>query len=429
MKRKIIFSYTSLLVSACLFTSPTADATPIGIPKGNISQSQGKIIPKSKQIHGATVTSFGSKYNNNLKGPKDPFKANTIKQESTAIINKRTDGITKFDTQMRSYSSIEDGHSNMVYSLNLDKLLAPEKENSKATISRDTDLTNTSKSKQDHGNDHDALITGVNEGLDSELIKATENGNLLLVEDLINQGGNIQAMNNRRETPLFIAVKNGYKDITRLLITKGANINEKCDSRKWTPIYFTRDIETFTLLLNSGADVNITDDYNWTPLHYAALQAGLYPSQASLKLEEIKLLLKAGANVSAKTYHEYRVSGSTALHLLNPRPDTIHYSGFFQTVLASFVNPEYTNTIKNHHHITTEIAKLLIANGANVNTRDIDNLTPLYYASGEGNEEFVKLLLDKGADADSEAISDALRVVKNYKVKKRLTTALRNKSH
>ena len=55
---------------------------------------------------------------------------------------------------------------------------------------------------------------------------------------------------------------------------------------------------------------------------------------------------------------------------------------------------------KNGH---LETAKLLIANGADVNNRgeDEDKFTPLIYASKNGHPEVVKLLINKGADVNA----------------------------
>jgi hypothetical protein len=45
-----------------------------------------------------------------------------------------------------------------------------------------------------------------------------------------------------------------------------------------------------------------------------------------------------------------------------------------------------------------EIARLLIARGANVNARNVSGATPLHDAAAGGSAEMVKLLLEKGAD-------------------------------
>ena len=51
-----------------------------------------------------------------------------------------------------------------------------------------------------------------------------------------------------------------------------------------------------------------------------------------------------------------------------------------------------------------EIAELLIAKGADVNTKDEEESTPLHYAASQGfaHEEIAELLIDKGADVNAK---------------------------
>ena len=50
-----------------------------------------------------------------------------------------------------------------------------------------------------------------------------------------------------------------------------------------------------------------------------------------------------------------------------------------------------------------EIAKLLIAEGGNVNEKDNNRRTPLHRAANQGHTEIVELLIAKGADVNAIA--------------------------
>eukprot|EP00919_Chromeraceae_sp_WS-2016_P076936 GHVR01182052.1.p1 GENE.GHVR01182052.1~~GHVR01182052.1.p1 ORF type:complete len:116 (+),score=15.91 GHVR01182052.1:30-377(+) len=50
----------------------------------------------------------------------------------------------------------------------------------------------------------------------------------------------------------------------------------------------------------------------------------------------------------------------------------------------------------------TDIARLLIDKGADVNSRENDGYTPLIWASNRGHTDIARLLIDKGADVNSK---------------------------
>ncbi|WP_264953933.1 ankyrin repeat domain-containing protein [Wolbachia endosymbiont (group A) of Endotricha flammealis] len=68
--------------------------------------------------------------------------------------------------------------------------------------------------------------------LNKELLIAAKGGDLNKVIDLISKGANVNVKDNNDDTPLHLAV--GYLDVVKYLISKGANINAKCKAGKTT---------------------------------------------------------------------------------------------------------------------------------------------------------------------------------------------------
>jgi ankyrin repeat protein len=53
-----------------------------------------------------------------------------------------------------------------------------------------------------------------------------------------------------------------------------------------------------------------------------------------------------------------------------------------------------------------ELLEILIANGADVDVRDVNGYTPLHLAIHEGNTEVAKVLINNGADVNARTIGD-----------------------
>jgi ankyrin repeat protein len=103
-------------------------------------------------------------------------------------------------------------------------------------------------------------------------------------------------------SPLFVAAKQGNRDIVQLLINAGANL-DKVGSFN-SPLHVaikSNHNEIVDLLIASGANVNIQEEFELTPLHIASSQG---------QLSIVDKLIKAGAQVDLLS-----VEGETALEL------------------------------------------------------------------------------------------------------------------
>jgi ankyrin repeat protein len=149
------------------------------------------------------------------------------------------------------------------------------------------------------------------------LIVAAGNGYNEIAELLIAEGADVNAKGSIDWTSLHHTAIQGYKEISELLIDNGADVNAKDEDGK-TPLD-DADGETADLLrehggksgaedsihvaaiignikairqhLEAGTDVNLKNDYGWTPLHWAALEG---------QKEIVELLIANGADVNAK---------------------------------------------------------------------------------------------------------------------------------
>lgn len=138
----------------------------------------------------------------------------------------------------------------------------------------------------------------------TELMQAAGDGDLGLVEALLEGGAAIDERNANGGTALMYAVSYNHLDIVALLLARGADPNAQARIG-WTAILVGaakgRD-GAIRLLLEAGADPAVTDAYGWTPLMRAV--SGDY-------LEAVNALLASGrAELEAR-----EESGATALHI------------------------------------------------------------------------------------------------------------------
>ena len=189
----------------------------------------------------------------------------------------------------------------------------------------------------------------------------------------------------------------------KLLIGKGADVN-KPDLQGWTPLTNAarqRHDKTVDLLIELGADPNKHDGNGITPLaaalmrdhvpsievlieHGAELeepgQDGFRPLTLALaeqKYEAAKALMEGGADVSTS-------SGSDGLTPL--------------MIVAAQTGPAEGSIFLPGSTRPTDIAKALVAAGADVNAQAKNGMTALMIAAVNNSAPMIGLLMDAGAD-------------------------------
>jgi outer membrane protein OmpA-like peptidoglycan-associated protein len=135
------------------------------------------------------------------------------------------------------------------------------------------------------------------------MLTAGMNGSRQIVEALLAKGADVKAVNEVKQTALYLAARRGFIDIIEMLAAKGADLNAK-DTDGKTPLMAAisqEKIESVKTLLAKGAGVNAKDTLGDTVLMEAVLAE---------KPDMLKLLLAKGVDVNAKNN-----DGGTALSL------------------------------------------------------------------------------------------------------------------
>ncbi|AFM27771.1 ankyrin repeat domain-containing protein [Desulfomonile tiedjei] len=182
------------------------------------------------------------------------------------------------------------------------------------------------------------------EAQNKKLLEATARGDLAVVEHVLDNGADIDVRNDAGYTALQVAVIKGHKDITALLVLRGAKIDAEPKGESYSRYLFN------TPLRKQG-----------TALHMAC---------ASGRMDLAEILINAGANVNAKVSS----LGSTPLHM------------------AIWGTWKQTD-----QDVVGQLVRFLINKGACVNASDNIGERPLDYACRFEMEDIITLLLSQGA--------------------------------
>lgn len=124
------------------------------------------------------------------------------------------------------------------------------------------------------------------------LIIAAKDGKICDVEDLLNNGTNVNVKDIFGNTALYWAAFRGYVEILCLLVRRGANINCR-NNLGWSPLHAASRwglTTCISLLLDAGAEIDCRTVDGKTPLHVAA---------SSGREKSVETLLIEGAQINA----------------------------------------------------------------------------------------------------------------------------------
>jgi len=267
---------------------------------------------------------------------------------------------------------------------------------------------------------------------------AVRSDDLETADLLIRAGANVTAANREGVTPMQLAAINGTAPMIQRLIKAGADPNASLSKFGDTALMLTArtgKVDGIKLLLDSGAKVNVIETWGGTtPLIWAVSER---------HFDAVKLLIAGGADVNARSYfvpsaHGRGFEGATPAPP-DPKQAVDELAGGWLTPLmfaAREGDLEIARTLiaagadlnaiagdgKDALGLAVfngqyELASFLIDNKANVNHADAQRFTPLFWAVDRRNMELgtngfpwtvttdplplIKKLLDAGADPNA----------------------------
>lgn len=151
------------------------------------------------------------------------------------------------------------------------------------------------------GADVNASLAGDDD--DTLLFVAAQNGNVSVIEALVELGADVNAPNNNSFTPVLVAAQYGHVEAIRVFAKFGGDVNFP-NNDGITPIYIAAQnghVEAIKALVKLGANVNTPNSDGATPL-FVGVQSG--------HVEVVKALPKLGANVNTPANN-----GATPVHI------------------------------------------------------------------------------------------------------------------
>ena len=193
----------------------------------------------------------------------------------------------------------------------------------------------------------------------AQLITAADQGDLETVKRLVAIGTSVEARDPNGRTALIAAAYRNDLPIVDVLIAAGADVNAKDQTQQSAYLIATSDgfLELLQRTFKAGADVHSTDSFNGTGLIRAAERG---------HVEIVQELLKTDIKID-------------------------HVNNLGWTALLEAIM--FGNGDERH----TEVVRLLVEAGANVNLADREGETPLSHARRRGYQNIVVMLEKAGA--------------------------------
>ncbi len=198
------------------------------------------------------------------------------------------------------------------------------------------------------------------------------------------------------KTLLHLAAQRGDADEIRQQLTRSPVVDAR-DLEAMTPLHVASRFghpAVVRLLIDNGADPQLTTHKNWTALHHASRRGNPEVVRILLDHVDANVVTQRGAT---PLFLACQVGSTETVTLLLARAADVHIAPDTEAT------PLYSAASKGH----LRIVEILLEHGAQVDARKRGGWTPLHAAALGGHPDVMKLLAGHGAGINTQAAKGA----------------------
>ncbi|EAX95117.1 hypothetical protein TVAG_033370 [Trichomonas vaginalis G3] len=220
---------------------------------------------------------------------------------------------------------------------------------------------------------------------ETALMIATNKCGEELIDILIKNGLDLNDKDNKSNTAFFHAVKHHNKTVIERLIYHGAKIDEECENGM-TPIMISvASIDLLKYFDEKKCDLNHSS--------FDGLTAVLYAAEHGFT-DALRYLMERGANFFA---HDNK--GKNVIHYAagNDNSTAIDYLLSIEKLKKLLNEGDVDGNTPIYYCEKEQVVRSLLRSGSDMEHRNSNNDTPLFYSVIEGKDLITKYLLKNGA--------------------------------